>query len=66
VGDSPLRTYGAVLYRTKRAGPQSPGARRTTYRCSLPGLAGFGNPHVARGFWAGSTSRCRRRCSSFS
>ncbi len=44
----------------KRAGPQSPGARRTTYRCSLPGLAGFGNPHVARGFWAGSPGRCRR------
>src|SRR5512136_1144932 len=37
-----------------RAGPQSPGARRTSYRCSLPGLAGFGCPHVARGFWAGS------------
>src|SRR3990172_2046989 len=37
----------------KRAGPQTAGARKTSYRCSLPGLAGFEDPHVARGFWAG-------------
>ena len=48
------RSRGPSSVSNKRAGPQSPGARRTTYRCSLPGLAGFGNPHVARGFWAGS------------